>query len=125
MGKVVQFQVLYQIPSSKREYGIVNLQDGTSLPEAAIEAGWVKLREDAGRKEDTEEATQNLEKFRTLEAAARAGSKGVWQANGGRTAVQYDLPNPKEFVEEWKNKSIDCEFLPKTPVLYLQILKKF
>lgn len=50
VGKVIMFEILYQIPNTKREYGLVYLQDGTQLPEEAVKQGWLKLRDDAGRK---------------------------------------------------------------------------
>jgi len=64
VGKNVQFQVLYTIPNTKREYGIVVLNDGRRLPEEMVKEGWLKLREDAGRKEDSEEALKQLDHLR-------------------------------------------------------------
>jgi staphylococcal nuclease domain-containing protein 1 len=107
VGKNVQFQVLYTIPNTKREYGIVFLNDGRRLPEEMVKLGWLKLRDDAGRKEDTEEALKQLDELRLLEAKARADDLGLWQPSGGRIEVQHDMGNSQEFLETWKGKSVD------------------
>jgi staphylococcal nuclease domain-containing protein 1 len=107
VGKNVQFQVLYTIPNTKREYGVVFLNDGRRLPEMMIEEGWLKLREDAGRKEDSEEALQQLDKLRLLEATARSEDKGLWQTSGGRINVQHDMGDAQKFLDTWKGKTID------------------
>lgn len=78
VGKNIQFSILYAIPNTKREYGVVFLNDGRRLPEEMVKEGWLKLREDAGRKEDSEEALQQLDKLRLLEATARSEDKGLW-----------------------------------------------
>jgi len=75
VGKVVRFRVLYTIPTgAKREYGIVSLPTGQTLPEYSVREGWLKLRDDAGRKEENEENTQTLEKLQVAEAHAKADS---------------------------------------------------
>jgi len=107
VGKLVQFQVLYTIPNTKREYGVVFLSDGRKLPEEMISEGWIKLREDAGRKEDSEQALQQLDKLRLLEATARSEDKGLWQSSGGRIDVQHDMGDAQGFLENWKGKTVD------------------
>lgn len=107
VGKLVQFRVLYTIPNTKREYGIVYLQDGRMLPEEMVKEGWLKLREDAGRKEDSEQALQQLDKLRLLEATARSEDKGLWQSGGGRVEVQHDMGDAQSFLETWKGKTAD------------------
>ncbi|RDW62317.1 hypothetical protein BP6252_11750 [Coleophoma cylindrospora] len=107
VGKTIQFQVLYAIPNTKREYGIVFLSDGRRLPEEMLKEGWLKLREDAGRKEDSEEALQQLDKLRLLEATARSEDKGLWQSGGGRIDVQHDMGDSNEFLETYKGKTVD------------------
>lgn len=108
VGKVVQFTVLYSIPTGvKRDYGTILLQSGESLPEAAVSEGWLKLREDAGRKDDSEDSKGLLEKLELEEAKAKSNSKGVWAANGGRIDTAYEIANPKDFVEQWKGKTLE------------------
>lgn len=108
VGKVVQFTVLYNIPTGvKRDYGTVTLQSGESLPEAAVSEGWVKIRDDAGRKDDSEDSKSLLEKLELEEAKAKSDSKGLWAPTGGKLETTYDLPDPKDFVEEWKGKTLD------------------
>lgn len=107
VGKNIQFTILYTIPNTKREYGIIYLQDGLRLPEEMVKQGWLKLREDAGRKEDSEEALQQLDQLRLLEAKARADDLGMWQPNANRIKIQHELGNAEAFVETWKGKPLN------------------
>ncbi|KAK2748942.1 hypothetical protein FQN57_007225 [Myotisia sp. PD_48] len=110
VGKVVQFQVLYTIPTgAKRDYGIVKLPEsgGKELPELCISEGWAKVREDAGRRDESEEATALVNKLKELESRARTESKGLW-ASGGNIDLSYTLEAPKDFLESLKGTSIDA-----------------
>lgn len=107
VGKQVQFSVLYAIPNTNREYGIIYLMDGHKLPEDMVKEGWLKLREDAGKKESSEEALAQIEKLRQLETAARNEEKGLWAKESGKITVQHDLGDAQEFLETWKGKSVD------------------
>lgn len=107
VGRGIQFQVLYTIPNTKRDYGLIFLPDGTKFPEAAIKEGWLKLRDDAGRKEDSEDAQRQLNELKLLEAQARADDKGLWASSGGRIDVQHDLGDSQAFLEEYKGKALD------------------
>lgn len=107
VGKVVRFNVLYKIPTGvNREYGVISLPNRTQLPEQAVAEGWLKLRDDAGRKDDSEESVSLLEKLQALEARAKAESRGVWQESGGRINSSNELSDPKQFVEDNKGKDI-------------------
>ncbi len=107
VGKQIKCTVLYTIPGSGREYGSAVLQDGTAFPEASIEAGWLKVREDAGKKEESEELLERLEKLRNLEAAAKSDGKGLHAGTGGVIEVQNDLGGTS-FLTEWKGKTVDA-----------------
>ncbi|KAH6971282.1 hypothetical protein EDB80DRAFT_784477 [Ilyonectria destructans] len=106
VGKPVQCTVLYTIPTSGREFGSAKLKDGTDLPDELVKAGWLKVREDAGRKEESEDILARLENLRQLEAAAKADDKGLWVGVGGIIEVQNDLGGPN-FMKEWKGKTVD------------------
>jgi staphylococcal nuclease domain-containing protein 1 len=106
VGKVVQCTILYTIPSSGRDYGTVLVKDGPELPDAPVKAGWLKVREDAGKKEESEEVLQRLENLRTAEGQAKNDGKGLWAGSGGTIQVQNDLGGP-EFMKEWKGKTVD------------------
>lgn len=108
VGKTIQFLVLYQIPNTKREYGMIKVAGGALFPEEAVKEGWLKLREDAGRKEDTEQATQQLDKLRLLEAQARSEDKGLWAPSVERIDVQHDMGNANTFLETYKGKEVDA-----------------
>lgn len=103
----MQFKILYKIPTgANREYGLVSLPNRTSFPEAAVAEGWLKLRDDAGRKDDSEEATTLLERLQVFEARARADSKGLWQESGGRISSSSELSDSKQFVEDHKGEDL-------------------
>ncbi|KAF2124236.1 hypothetical protein P153DRAFT_327287 [Dothidotthia symphoricarpi CBS 119687] len=107
VGKVVRFQVLYKIPTgANREYGLLVLPDRIVLPEQAVAEGWVKLRDDAARKEDSEEAAQLLDRLQAVEAHARVESKGLWQESGSRINSQSELGDTQKFVEDHKGEEI-------------------
>ncbi|KAK1969043.1 tudor domain-containing protein [Colletotrichum sublineola] len=106
VGKQIQCTVAYTVPSG-REFGTALLsRDGPSLPDEAVKAGWLKVREDAGRKEDDEAILQRLENLRNLETEAKNAGKGVWSDKGGHIEVQNDLGGP-QFMNEWKGKTVD------------------
>lgn len=108
VGKVIQFTILYSIPTgTKRDYGTVYLQTGQSLPDAAVAEGWVKLREDAGRKDESEASQALLEKLDLAEANAKASSKGIWASAEGNIENVNEISNPKGFVEQYKDKPIE------------------
>ncbi|KAK3394275.1 hypothetical protein B0H63DRAFT_517411 [Podospora didyma] len=106
VGKAIKCSVVYTIPGSGREYGTAVLQDGTEFPDASVKAGWLKVREDAGRKEESEEVLDRLEKLRSFEAQAKTEGKGLHAGAGGFIAVQNDLGGP-DFMNEWKAKTVD------------------
>ncbi|KAG5919012.1 hypothetical protein E4U53_004034 [Claviceps sorghi] len=106
VGKPVQCTVHYTIPNSGREFGTAKLKDGSDLPDELVKAGWLKVREDAGRKEENEEILERLEKLRELESQAKAESRGLWAGTGGVIEVQNDLGGP-DFMKKWKGETVD------------------
>ncbi|KAK2836853.1 hypothetical protein FQN49_006656, partial [Arthroderma sp. PD_2] len=109
VGKVVQFQVLYAIPTgAKREYGIVKIPgtEGKELPELCVSEGWAKVREDAGRRDESEDAVTLLNTLRELESRAKAGSKGVW-AGEDNIDMAYEVKDPQELLGSLKGTQID------------------
>ncbi|KAI0440302.1 putative transcription factor [Xylaria telfairii] len=104
VGKPIQCIVLYTVPSG-REYGYAQLQDGTQLPDELVKAGWLKVREDAGRKEESEEVLGRLETLRNLESQAKSEDKGLWAAANGVIEVQNDIGSVD--FNQWKGKSVD------------------
>ncbi|KAI9804408.1 MAG: hypothetical protein M1825_001307 [Sarcosagium campestre] len=112
VGKVVQFQVLYTItpPNSRPiELGrVISPTTGQAFPETAVAEGWLKLRDNAGRNETTDESISLLEKLKAAEAKAKSESKGLWATSGGAIEVVQDLDDPKAFAEEWKGKPVDA-----------------
>ncbi|KAI0399395.1 tudor domain-containing protein [Xylaria palmicola] len=105
VGKAVQCTVLYTIPSSGREYGYAQLKDGAQIPDELVKAGWLKVREDAGRKEESEEILGRLENLRNLESQAKSESKGLWAPTNGAIEVQNDIGSID--FSQWKGKQVD------------------
>lgn len=106
IGKQVQCTILYTVPSSNRDYGTVLVQGGPKLPDALVEAGWLKVREDAGKKEDNEEVVQQIDNLRSAETKARSEGLGLFSGANGSIDVQHDLGGPN-FLKEWKGKTVD------------------
>lgn len=100
-------RTLDTIPNSGREYGTAVLQDGTQLPEAAVKNGWLKVREDAGKKEESEDILAKIDNLRSLESLAKDEAKGLHAGAGGFIEVQNDLGGP-EFMNQWKGKTVDA-----------------
>lgn len=103
----MQFKVLYTIPTTKRDYGVISLPGGLTLPDAAVAEGWVKLRDDADRKNDSDASQAIVQKLEVLEARAKADSKGIWSEATSRLETSYDLPDPKNFLDSNKGKKLD------------------
>ncbi|KIW04625.1 hypothetical protein, variant [Verruconis gallopava] len=113
VGKIVNFRVLYTIPQTKREYGIAWLpgaEPSAQLPEVAVREGWVKVREDAGKREENEESRVLAERLQVVEAHAKADGKGMWadDKKSGEIECVYELSDPKEFVDEHKGKPLQA-----------------
>ena len=111
IGKIIQFNVLYSAPApAKRDYGIFKLQTGETFPEASASEGWVKLRNDATSKADSQEAKEVLSKVESEEEKAKASSRGVWasSSSGGRIENAFEIPDPQDFVEQRKGKRIEA-----------------
>ncbi|KIX10150.1 uncharacterized protein Z518_01231 [Rhinocladiella mackenziei CBS 650.93] len=107
LGKVVQFQVLYAIPTTKREYGRVKLPNGSEFPDLIVQEGWAKVREDAGKKEDDENALAYLDKLRSLESEAKSNIRGLW-AKGGQIENSSEVSDPNALVEQYQGKKVDA-----------------
>lgn len=109
VGRVVRFQVLYKIPTgANREYGLIVLPNKVVLPEQAVAEGWLKLRDDAGRKEDSDEAAHLLERLQVVEARARADSKGLWAESPSKIRTANELGDAAAFVEQHKGQDLDA-----------------
>ncbi|KAL4866802.1 hypothetical protein BDV12DRAFT_172284 [Aspergillus spectabilis] len=110
VGKVIQFQTLYTVPTSQREYGKIKLPSfDVTLPEISVQEGWSRVREEAGkRSDDTEETVAMLERLRALEDHARTEGKGVWAGGeSGRLETTYELADGKSLVDQWKDKHLE------------------
>lgn len=109
VGKVVQFNVLYNIPTpSPRDYGTVTLQSGQQLLDLVVGEGWAKLRDDAGKKEESAQGTELLERLQAIESRAKADEKGLW---GSQSKIENsnEVSDPKAFVEQHKGQPIEGE----------------
>jgi staphylococcal nuclease domain-containing protein 1 len=90
-----------------RENGVVFLPSINVL-ENALSEGWVKLREQSGKKERSEEEEAVISKLRGLEEQAKTEGKGAWATGGGKVEMKPDIAGKeKEFFEQWKGKDLD------------------
>lgn len=72
-----------------------------------MQEGWAKVREDAGKKEDDENALAYLDKLRALEGEAKSEGKGVW-GKGGQIETSSEVTDPNALVEQYRGKKIDA-----------------
>lgn len=72
-----------------------------------VQEGWAKVREDAGRKEEDEDALAYLDKLRSLESQAKADGKGLW-GKGGQIETSSEIPDPNALVEQYKGRKVDA-----------------
>ncbi|PWY90819.1 hypothetical protein BO70DRAFT_358277 [Aspergillus heteromorphus CBS 117.55] len=111
VGKVVQFEVLYTIPTgAKRDYGTIKLPTfDVSLPDISVQEGWTRVREEAGKRSDeSEETVAYLQRLRALEDHAKTEEKGTWAGSEqGRTETSYEVSDPKALVDEWKGQHLE------------------
>ncbi|KAJ5381356.1 uncharacterized protein N7496_003784 [Penicillium cataractarum] len=111
VGKVIQFHVVYSIPTgAKREYGIIKLPGfDAQLPDISVQEGWTKVREEAGkRSDDSEETLALLDRLRALESLAQDENKGVWaSSNNGLIETSYELANGQELVNKHKGEQLE------------------
>lgn len=79
------------------------------MPDLCLSEGWVKVREDAGRRDDSDETVILLDKLRESEARARAESKGLWAAAGaGDIDMSYEVKEPKQLVDSLNRGQVDA-----------------
>ncbi|KAJ5649610.1 uncharacterized protein N7484_003333 [Penicillium longicatenatum] len=111
VGKVIQFQVVYTIPTgAKREYGIIRLPGlNAQLPDICVQEGWARVREEAGkRSDDSPETIELLGRLRALESLAQDGNKGVWAASDdGLIDTNNEVWSSAELVEKFKGQQIE------------------
>ncbi|KAI5796322.1 hypothetical protein DFH27DRAFT_563475 [Peziza echinospora] len=115
VGKEVQFGVLYTVPSTQRDYGLIQLYSGESVVDLAIAAGTVKVREEAGARggkddgEDEDGVQGLIERFKKLEAEARE-THGFELVNASSqvTCAEGPISDPQEFVTKWKGKKVQA-----------------
>lgn len=77
------------------------------MPDLSVAEGYLKLRDDAGRREESEENTALVEKLRALEAHAKADEKGLWDADIERINTSYELPSAQDFLDSHKGQELD------------------
>lgn len=107
LGKVVNFEILYEIPTTKRQYGKIILFNKAILPDDILEAGWAKVRDDAGRKEESETTLVYIDKLKAIEEEARVNGRGVW-GKGGQVDSSSDVSDPHALVRQNQGKTIDA-----------------
>lgn len=111
VGKVIQFRTLYQV--APRDYGTVTLQGGQDLLELVVENGWVKLRDDAEKKDESVATLESggllVPKFRELEMVAKSENRGVWSGSLQRIENVYEFASLAGFLDTWKGRSIEGE----------------
>lgn len=107
VGKPVKFLTTYEIPVSKKKYGLVELPDGAKLAKLVVEAGCAKVKDNSGRREeDGEDLLTFIDELRAHEAAARLSGKGLWATDNSHIDAQYEIADPDAFEAKYKGKKI-------------------
>ncbi|KAK9239198.1 hypothetical protein V1525DRAFT_386757 [Lipomyces kononenkoae] len=104
VGQIVQCEILYTIPTTNREYGVVYLPNKISVNEQLISAGTVRVRQATAK--DLAEPNELLDKYHSLEAAAKESAIGLWAPKIDSYARFYDVP--AGFVDKYKGQQIDA-----------------
>ncbi|KAJ8101808.1 hypothetical protein POJ06DRAFT_71423 [Lipomyces tetrasporus] len=104
VGQVVQCEVFYTVPTTNREYGIVYLPNKVSVNEQLISAGSVRVRQPTAK--ESTEPNELLEKYRSLEAAAKENALGLWAPKVDTYKSFYDVP--AEFAGKYRSQQIDA-----------------
>lgn len=78
------------------------------MTELLVAEGWVKVREEAGKKDEPVEGESLVDKLRTIEEQAKRAQKGVWgNTNEGRIECANETPaDPQAFLQKWKGQKI-------------------
>ncbi|RPA74400.1 hypothetical protein BJ508DRAFT_418638 [Ascobolus immersus RN42] len=109
LNKEVRFKTAYTTTTNQREYGIIALNDGANLAERLIEEGLVTVRQEAGRKDDPEEITEILQRYRDLETIAKAERKGIHSGDSAVVECNNDFPTETEdFFKKWGKKRMEA-----------------
>ncbi|RPB24328.1 hypothetical protein L211DRAFT_785307 [Terfezia boudieri ATCC MYA-4762] len=112
VGKEVQFGVLHTVPSgsSQRDYGLITLPTGESVIEQMVSEGLVKVREEAGGRDEGEDIEILIEKLKILQNQAMLEGKGRWSTvDDGRIETgDGPLADPAAFLEQWKGKRVEA-----------------
>lgn len=94
---------------------MVLLPDGESLLEKAVSDGWVKIREDSGKRENQPDSEAMIEKLKALESTARTEGKGIWDtSDDGVIESKNESPPASEavaFLEKYKERAIAGELM--------------
>ncbi|KAK9484403.1 hypothetical protein V1527DRAFT_483932 [Lipomyces starkeyi] len=104
VGQIVQCEVLYTIPTTNREYGVVYLPNKVSVNEQLISAGTVRVRQTTAK--ESAEPNELVEKYRSLEAAAKEGAVGLWAPEIDSYTKFYDLA--AGFADRYKGQQLDA-----------------
>ncbi|KAK7207979.1 putative transcription factor [Myxozyma melibiosi] len=110
VGQVVQCEVLYTVPSSNREYGVVYLTDPdgsrSNVAENLISSGTVRVRDRGGKPDAAAEQNDLLDRYRALESAAAEAAFGVHSSQIESFQTLSEIP--ADFVATYKGKSLEA-----------------
>lgn len=80
------------------------------MPDICAQEGWVRVREEAGKRgDDSGEIVELVERLRALEAIAKDQGKGIWtsESSRGRIETVHQVSEPQALVERYKDKDLE------------------
>lgn len=96
IGKTIKFKVLFELPTTGKQFGDVQAPVFESLIELMLQKGWAKLKENIKTETDEEDAFVN--NLKSIEETARKNGLGIWNPS-------FSDPQVIPLDEEVKEKS--------------------
>ncbi|XP_063402953.1 staphylococcal nuclease domain-containing protein 1-like [Mytilus trossulus] len=108
IGKEIVFVKEYEVPGTKRLYGIIYAGKDTNaenITESMVSEGLVEVRRGGLKPDDV-----NQQRLIQLEEEAKSQGKGRWGEGASKHVrdITWVIENPRNFVDSFHNKPIDA-----------------
>ena len=108
IGKEIVFVKEYEVPGTKRVYGVIYAGKDTSaenVTESLISEGLVEVRRGGLKPDDA-----NQQRLIQLEEEAKTAGRGRWGDGSNKHIrdITWVIENPRNFIDSYHNKPIDA-----------------